>query len=385
MEGLRVTVWKDGAELTVVDGVSFAVGAGQCLGVVGESGCGKSLTLRAVMGLLPPGARRAGGEVRLGPGNGSPPRPVPVGGAAGAGLAMVFQDSHASLDPTMRIGTFLTGVIRRTGAPRSRTGDVRDRAGDAPTGRAAARRRAVELLEAVGVPDPELRFRAYPHELSGGMRQRVAIALALATEPRVLLCDEPTTALDVTLQAEILRLLDAARTGRGLGLVFVTHDIGVVRQVADVVAVMYAGQVVEAGPVEDVLARPRHPYTRALLEAAPALAVRPTLGAAPTAGGALAVGAPRGRFRPIPGAPPSPADYTEGCRFEPRCTERDAACAVTVRGTDARLPGHRSSCVHDEPSHGHAPSSGRPPTAQSDSLGDPDSHHTRDDEEVEAG
>ncbi|MEV0143369.1 MULTISPECIES: ABC transporter ATP-binding protein [unclassified Nonomuraea] len=316
-ERLHVTVRKDGAALTVLDDVSFAVGAGRCLGVVGESGCGKSLTLRAVMGLLPPGAERTGGEVRLSPRDGAAPVPVPAGGAAGAGLAMVFQDSHASLDPTMRVGTFLTGVIRRTGPARS------------AITRAAARRRAVELLEAVGVPDPELRFRAYPHELSGGMRQRVAIALALATEPRVLLCDEPTTALDVTLQAEILRLLDAARAERGLGLVFVSHDIGVVRQVADVVAVMYAGQVIEAGPVEEVLARPRHPYTRALLEAAPAL------------------GGPRGRFRPIPGTPPSPADYPAGCRFGPRCARHDTACSVTVGGLDARLPGHRSSCVHD--------------------------------------
>ncbi|RBQ20995.1 ABC transporter ATP-binding protein [Spongiactinospora rosea] len=296
VDELRVTVRRRGTELTVLDGVSFAVGAGQCLGIVGESGCGKSLTLRATMGLLPPGATRTGGDIRVGR----------------DGLAMVFQDSHASLDPTMRVGSFLADVVRR------RRGGTR----------AAARRQAAELLAAVGVPDPELRLRAYPHELSGGTRQRVAIALALATDPRVLLCDEPTTALDVTLQAEILRLLDTARAERGLGVVLVSHDVAVIRQVADVVAVMYAGQIIEAGPAAEVLDRPRHPYTRALISAVPAL------------------DGPVGPFRPIPGTPPDPAAYTPACRFLPRCGHDDAACRGQVPGVHALDLLHRSSCVH---------------------------------------
>ncbi|MFD1535481.1 ABC transporter ATP-binding protein [Nonomuraea guangzhouensis] len=297
VDELRVAIHRREKALLVLDGVSFAVSAGQCLGIVGESGCGKSLTLRATMGLLPRGAVRTGGEVR-----------------AGRGLAMVFQDSHASLDPTMRVGSFIADVVRR------RRG----------ASRAAGRRRAVELLAAVGVPDPDLRSRAYPHELSGGMRQRVAIALALATDPGVLLCDEPTTALDVTLQAEILRLLGKARAERGLGMVLVSHDVAVIRQVADVVAVMYAGQIIEAGPAPEVLGRPRHPYTRALIEAVPTL------------------DGPAGRFRPIPGAPPDPANYTSACRFSPRCGHREAACQGVVPGIPALHARHRSSCIHEE-------------------------------------
>ncbi|MEU7748236.1 ABC transporter ATP-binding protein [Nonomuraea sp. NPDC049158] len=314
VDGLRLAR-KGGA--TLLDGLSFAVAAGQCLGIVGESGCGKSLTLRATMGLLPAGVELAGGEIRLSHQAGSAPTAVPPGQAAGRGLAMVFQDSHASLDPTTRVGAFIADIVRR------RTG----------AWRTAARKRAVELLAAVGVPDPGLRFHAYPHELSGGMRQRVAIALALATDPRVLLCDEPTTALDVTLQAEILRLLDAARTERGLGMVFVSHDIAVIRQIADVVAVMYAGQIIEAGPVADVLDRSRHPYTRALIDAVPTL------------------DGPIGRFRPIAGAPPAPADYSPSCRFRDRCAHQVAACSGVVPGIDALTIEHRSSCVRSPRTH----------------------------------
>ncbi|WP_283134388.1 ABC transporter ATP-binding protein [Rhizohabitans arisaemae] len=312
VDGLRVAIRRQDTAPTVLDGVSFAVGASQCLGIVGESGCGKSLTLRAVMGLLPPGIERTGGRIRLSLQPGAAPSDVQADQVAGRGLAMVFQDSHASLDPTMRVGTFIAETVRRRGG----------------TSRSDARRRAVELLASVGVPDPKLRFNAYPHELSGGMRQRVAIALALATDPRVLLCDEPTTALDVTLQAQILRLLDTARAERGLGMVFVSHDIAVIRQIADVVAVMYAGQIIEIGPVSDVLDRPRHPYARALIDAVPSL------------------DGPVGPFRSVPGSPPAPIDYGSACRFLDRCGHRDTACEGVVNGIDGRGAGHRSACVH---------------------------------------
>ncbi|MEV1246132.1 ABC transporter ATP-binding protein [Nonomuraea sp. NPDC049750] len=336
VDGLRVAPEGGGA---LLDGVCFAVAAGQCLGIVGESGCGKSLTLRATMGLLPAGVELSGGEIRLSHQADAAPTAVPAGQAAGRGLAMVFQDSHASLDPTMRVGAFVADIVRR------RTG----------ASRAAARRRAVQLLAAVGVPDPGLRFHAYPHELSGGMRQRVAIALALATDPRVLLCDEPTTALDVTLQAEILRLLDAARAERGLGMVFVSHDIAVIRQIADVVAVMYAGQIIEAGPVADVLDRPRHPYTRALIEAVPTLE------------------GPIGRFRPIAGAPPAPADYSPACRFRDRCAHQVAACSGVVPGIDALAIEHRSSCIRSSCTGSSRIPSSRIPSSRDPFSRDPSS------------
>ncbi len=227
----------------LVDGVDLAVAPGEALGIVGASGSGKSLTLRAVLGLLPGGTRVSAGSAE-------------AGGRAG----MVFQDPQTALDPLTRVGTHLVEALR------ARDTEQRIRAA-----RGEVRSRALELLERVHLPDPERAFRAYPHELSGGQRQRVVIALALAGDPDVLLCDEPTTALDVTVQRRVLAELDGLRRERGLTLLFVSHDLAVVAALCERVAVMDRGRVVETGTIEQLQRDPRHPATRALLAAAPRL------------------------------------------------------------------------------------------------------------------
>jgi ABC-type dipeptide/oligopeptide/nickel transport system ATPase component len=237
----------------VVEDVALTVSAGECVGVVGESGSGKSMTMRAVMGLLPRGARVVEGDLRFALGAGEPAAYDPAR-VRGHGMSMVFQEPMTALNPTRRVSDLVADAIIVNGSGRVRRG--------------AARRTAVGLLEEVGVPDPEGRARAFPHELSGGLRQRVMIAIALAGNPRLVICDEPTTALDVTVQDQILGLLDTLRRDRGIGLVFVTHDLGVVAQVSQRLVVMQDGQVVESGGTVEVLARPRHPYTAALRRAA---------------------------------------------------------------------------------------------------------------------
>ena len=219
---------------TLVHGVDLDVPAGAAVGLVGESGSGKSLTLRSVIGLLPRGVEITGGSI----------------GVTGR-LGMVFQDPSSALDPLVTVGSQVTEVCRHV---RGMT-------------KAAARRRAVELFEEVGIPDPERRLRSYPHELSGGQRQRVVLAVALAAEPDILLCDEPTTALDVTVQAQVLALIERLRVDRGLTVVFVSHDLAVVSQVCSTVSVMQAGRVVESGTIDQVVGAPQHPYTRTLLDA----------------------------------------------------------------------------------------------------------------------
>lgn len=219
---------------TLVHGVDLDVPAGAAVGLVGESGSGKSLTLRSVIGLLPRGVEITGGSI----------------GVTGR-LGMVFQDPSSALDPLVTVGSQVMEVCRHV---RGMT-------------KAAARRRAVELFEEVGIPDPERRLRSYPHELSGGQRQRVVLAVALAAEPDILLCDEPTTALDVTVQAQVLALIERLRVDRGLTVVFVSHDLAVVSQVCSTVSVMQAGRVVESGTIDQVVGAPQHPYTRTLLDA----------------------------------------------------------------------------------------------------------------------
>lgn len=235
----------------VVDDLSLEVFPGECLGLAGESGSGKSLTLRSIIGLLPRGAHMTSGQLTL---EGKAYQPARM---RGHGIAMIFQEPMTALNPTRRVGAIIADGVRS--------------ADHWTTPQAVARKRAVELMREVGIPDPAGRARAYPHELSGGLRQRVMIALALATEPRLLICDEPTTALDVTVQGQILRLLDRLRSDHGLAMLFVTHDLGVIAQISQRIAVMRSGTIVEQGETRAVLSAPEHDYTRSLCAAAKAL------------------------------------------------------------------------------------------------------------------
>jgi oligopeptide/dipeptide ABC transporter ATP-binding protein len=296
IDGLRVRLPSAGGPVTVVDGVDYRVDRGEVFGVAGESGSGKTMSMLALLGVLPEGAAVEGslrfdGRDLLGL-SASRRREL-----AGRDLAMVFQDPMTSLHPMLTVGRQLTehvqlhlGFDRRT-----------------------AESRALELLEQVRIPDGREALRAYPHQFSGGMRQRIAIAIALACRPKLLIADEPTTALDVTVQAGILRLLDRLRRDHDLAVILITHDLGVMSAIADRVSIFYAGRVVESGPREDVLRRPRHPYTRALLDALPHPELR--------------------RDQPlvaIAGSPPSPGGIPPGCAFHPRCAFAKGPCRVDV-------------------------------------------------------
>ena len=298
-----------GSVVPVTSDVSFSVSAGQTLSLVGESGCGKTVTASAVMRLLPhPAGRILSGSVRLG---GREIASLPLAelyALRGSEMAMIFQEPMTSLNP---VHTALDQVIE---VLRLHRADVaaRDR-------RAAALR----LLEEAEFPDPARRAASYPFQLSGGMRQRVMIAMALAGRPRLLIADEPTTALDVTVQAQILALLKRIRGEHGMGVLYITHDMAVVSEIADQVAVMYAGQVVEAGTARELLSDPLHPYTRGLLACAPRLDSRP-----------------RERLQSIPGAVPAPSAYPASCRFADRCPLADASCRaapVALRSVRDRM------------------------------------------------
>lgn len=297
VRGLTVAFEREGRARTVVDGVTFDVRAGETVAIVGESGSGKSVTALALLRLVDDSARVAADELSFDGTAVLTLTPAALQGLRGKRIAMIFQDPMTSLDPVMRVGDQVAEAIA-----------LHER-----LGRHDLAARVHETLRAVGFPDPERGAGRYPHELSGGLRQRVLIAIAIAANPSLVLADEPTTALDPTLQAQVLDLLDRLRRERRMSLVLITHDLGVVSERADRVVVMYAGQVVEAGPTRDVFTAPQHPYTRALLAARPAL-------------GAASRGA--GRLRPIPGMVPSPDAWPSGCRFADRCHQVVAACEV---------------------------------------------------------
>ncbi len=309
----------DEGRLRAVDGVSFDLHAGQTLAVVGESGSGKSVTSLSVMGLLPARIGRvAGGSIKLDGKDLVGISERRMQRVRGNDIGMIFQEPMTSLTPVYTVGDQIAEAILTH----------RD------ISRRAARARAVELLEQVGIPEPKLRARAYPHQLSGGMRQRVMIAIALACDPRVLIADEPTTGLDVTIQAQILELLRRLQAETGMAILFITHDLGVVAEIADRVLVMYAGQMVEEAPVETLFAQPRMPYTIGLLGSTPR----------PGASALAAETAPR--LRAIPGNIPSPGALPKGCRFNPRCPHmREGLCTDAAPPLDSAAPGHQVRCA----------------------------------------
>ena len=307
---LAVSFATDDGTVRAVDGIDLSLERGRTLGLVGESGCGKSVTSLAVMGLLPPENSKVEGEVRfegrdlLGLGARE------IRDLRGARLAMIFQEPMTSLNPSYTIGDQIMEAIQRHQGLSA----------------AAARARAIDMLRLVRIPSPERRVDDYPHKLSGGMRQRAMIAMALACGPQLLIADEPTTALDVTIQAQILDLLRGLRRETGTAIILITHDLGVVAEMADDVAVMYAGQIVERAPVASLFARPEHPYTVGLLGSIPRLDEK------------------RERLPSIEGRVPDMTRPPAGCRFAARCPFVEPACRATMPALVEVAPGHLSRC-----------------------------------------
>ena len=314
VEGLRTSFATGRGELKAVDGVSFSLHSGRTLGVVGESGSGKSATARSIMDLLPPGSAQSTGRVLL---DGRDVRNLPRSESRhvwGVEASMVFQNPMTSLNPVIQVGRQIAEGLRY----------------HRKLSRDAAMRRARELLEQVGIADPDRRLREYPHQLSGGMRQRVMIAIALACEPKLLIADEPTTALDVTVQKQILDLLDRLRRQHRMAMILITHDLSVVAGRTDDVIVMYAGRIVEKAPTTRLFTAMRHPYTKALFESIPKVA-QPS----------------HTRLRIIQGRPPDLAALPPGCAFAPRCAHAQAQCldeAPALSGSDATE--HRFACFY---------------------------------------
>ena len=311
VEELNVRFVTREATVHAVNGVSFTVQAGEVLCILGESGSGKSVTLRALMRLLPPWRTRIDGAIRVDGHDVLAMRPRALRDLRGGLVSMIFQEPMTALDPVYTVGRQIGETVRRhTGCDRS-----------------AARQRALELLELVRIPSAERRLDAYPHELSGGLRQRAMIAIALSCNPRLLLADEPTTALDATVQVQVLILLRRLQRELGMGMIFVTHDLGVAAEIADTIAVMYAGRIVESGPVAQVLSAPAHPYTAGLL----ASTVHGELGDRDIAA--------------IPGSPPDLRRLPQGCSFAPRCAHRTAECRRAVPEPRITAPGRVAACL----------------------------------------
>jgi peptide/nickel transport system ATP-binding protein/oligopeptide transport system ATP-binding protein len=309
---LSVVYRQPHSAVQAVDSVSFTVARGEILGIVGESGSGKSTVIRAIMRLLrQPPAEVYGGEINFEGRDLLTLSPGQMRALRGAHIAQIFQDPFASLNPVVPVGKQIAeaGRYRRAGSRR------------------ALRARVLEVMNLVGIPDARRRLTMYPDELSGGLRQRVAIAAALMLSPALLLADEPTTALDVTIQDQILKLLLSLRDELGMSVILVTHDLGVVAQTCDQVIVMYAGRVVESGPVAQVLASPSHPYTKALLDAIPRGVRRD------------------GRLQPIAGSPPDLSALPDGCSFTERCRFAGEKCRTGVPPLEEHSPGRFAACI----------------------------------------
>ncbi|QNQ19161.1 ABC transporter ATP-binding protein [Kosakonia sp. SMBL-WEM22] len=310
---LRITNLKvqfAGSPVSVLDGISLSVKRGETLALVGESGCGKSITSLALMGLLPTSAQIVSGEMHFRDQDLRQLAPRDYADLRGNALAMIFQEPMTSLNPAFTLGDQLSEAVMR----------------HQNVSRSEAMAAALQILEKVQIPAPEMRLKAYPHQLSGGMRQRVMIAMALINNPRLLIADEPTTALDVTIQAQILALLNTLKADTGTAVLMITHDLGVVAEVAQQVAVMYAGQVVEQGSVEAIFADPQHPYTIGLMGSIPSL------------------GARKGPLSTIPGAVPLPEAMPKGCRFATRCPFAQTRCHQEKPTLQPQGPGHLVAC-----------------------------------------
>ncbi|MDT3410944.1 ABC transporter ATP-binding protein [Kosakonia cowanii] len=310
---LRITNLKvqfAGSPVSVLDGISLSVKRGETLALVGESGCGKSITSLALMGLLPTSAQIVSGEMHFRDQDLRQLAPRDYADLRGNALAMIFQEPMTSLNPAFTLGDQLSEAVMR----------------HQNVSRSEAMAAALQILERVQIPAPEMRLKAYPHQLSGGMRQRVMIAMALINNPRLLIADEPTTALDVTIQAQILALLNTLKAETGTAVLMITHDLGVVAEVAQQVAVMYAGQVVEQGSVEAIFADPQHPYTIGLMGSIPSL------------------GARKGPLSTIPGAVPLPEAMPKGCRFATRCPFAQTRCHQEKPTLQPQGPGHLVAC-----------------------------------------
>ena len=312
VEDLFVSVRTAAGMVEAVSGVSFSVDAGDAIGLVGESGSGKSLTLRAILGLLPPGAQITSGSIRF-EGVDLVAQPKALKRIRGGGISMIFQEPMTALNPVVRVGRqIVDGAAKRQGWNRSE-----------------ARAEALRLARATGILDPDEVLDLYPHELSGGLRQRVMIAAALANKPRMLLCDEPTTALDVTIQDQIVKLLAELRDEFSMSLLYVTHDLAVVGQLCRRVEVMYSGRLLESGPVASIFHSPQHPYTLGLIEATPD------------------VDSPK-QMQPIPGSAPSLTERPAGCPFHPRCLVGDDSCRDGAFPLRSMSEEHATACIYPE-------------------------------------
>ncbi len=313
IENLQVDLPTRSGLLHAVRGIDLQVALGETVCIVGESGCGKSMTSLAIMGLLPDGARRRADRLAFSGRDLRGLSETEMSVLRGDRMAMIFQEPMTALNPVFTIGDQLMESLLR----------------HRPIGRRAAREKAVDILERVGISGAGGRLGQYPHQLSGGLRQRIVIAMALICEPQLVIADEPTTALDVTIQAQILHLLKALQADIGMGMLFITHDLGLVSRIADRVVVMYAGEVVETGTVEDIFDRPAHPYTRGLLQCLPA----------------SGQGGPGARLGSIPGIVPSLIGSIEGCGFRGRCPAATQPCAQGSIAFASVGAGHDSRCL----------------------------------------
>jgi peptide/nickel transport system ATP-binding protein len=312
VKGLRTEFRSGGSSFAAVDGISFSLAPGETLGIVGESGCGKSVTSLSIMRLVPnPPGRITAGEIRLEGRNLLDLPESDMRAVRGDDIAMIFQEPMTSLNPVQTVGEQIVEAVQL----------------HRPLGAAEARARALEMLRLVKIPSPETRLDEYPHQLSGGMRQRVMIAMALACDPKLLIADEPTTALDVTIQAQILDLLRDLRERTGAAIMLITHDLGVVAELAHRVIVMYSGRIVEEAPVGLLFADPQHPYTLGLLGSIPRLGSDGDE-----------------RLTAIEGVVPNPYALPAGCRFSPRCPLADEKCQAEQPTLREIVPGHRAAC-----------------------------------------